>query len=301
MQQYQRHAEIIDRLQNGEILSITELSREWKVSSKTVQRDVGKLMEGNYGIERAEDGKRIRIKFNVHMAKGAETTIGVLDSLASQIGGDFYVKAQSALHKLQRYIASPFYTRIDVEDISSKLGLMEKIEDAISKQHMITFKYKKWQDPHHVKTYENVHPYKIVVFDGFWYLLGKYKKHYIKFYIKEINDLQTQGKTFQLEEKVIDRMQKAINIYFDPQKEPFEVVLLLDKNAIVYFERKPIKGQRLTKNRDGTANLEITLTHKQEVFYILKKWLPQIRVIEPYHLQEEFEDMVRNYLPDNSA
>jgi len=100
----------------------------------------------------------------------------------------------------------------------------------------------------------------------------------------------------QKEEKVIDRMERAINIYFDPKKEPFDVILQLDSDAIVYFERKPIKGQYLKKNSDGTAELTISVTHKKEVFYILKNWLPQIKVIEPYTLQEEFEKMMRNYL-----
>jgi len=296
MQQYQRHAIILERLQNGETLSISALAREWSTTSKTIQRDFKKLMEGNYGVVRADDGKRFCMSRNTPTSKSAETTIKMLDSLSSQIGGEFYVKAQAALHKLQLYIESPFYTRIDVENISDKLGLIEDLEYAISKQRTITFKYKKWYDPDHIKTYENVYPYKIVIFDGFWYLLTKYKDHYIKFYLKEIRELQILDKTFQKEEKVIDRMERAINIYFDPKKEPFDVILQLDSDAIVYFERKPIKGQYLKKNSDGTAELTISVTHKKEVFYILKNWLPQIKVIEPYTLQEEFEKMMRNYL-----
>jgi predicted DNA-binding transcriptional regulator YafY len=91
-------------------------------------------------------------------------------------------------------------------------------------------------------------------------------------------------------------MERAINIYFEPKNEPFDVTLLLESNAIIYFERKPIKGQYLKKNSDGTAELTISVTHKEEVFYILKKWLPQIKVIEPYALQEEFERMMQKYL-----
>ncbi len=294
--QHQRHSIILERLQNGETLSIAELAREWGILTKTVQRDFRKLMEGSYGVIRAEDGKRFTIAKNISTSKSAETAIKMLDSLSSQIGGEFYTKAQTALHKLQKYIESPFYTRIDVESISDKLDLVEDLEYAIAKQKMLTFKYKKWYKPREIKTYENVQPYKIIIFDGFWYLLSKYKEHYIKFYLKEIRDLHILDKTFEKDERVLDRMQKAINIYFEPKNEPFDVTLLLDHNAIVYFERKPIKGQYLKKNLDGTAELTISVTHEEEVFYILKRWLPQIRIIEPESLQEKFESILQDYL-----
>ena len=296
MKQHQRHNEILERLGNGEILSITELAREWGELTKTVQRDFKKLLEGNYDIVRASDGKKFTLARKQTTSKSAETAIKMLDSLSADIGGEFYTKAQVALRKLQRYIESPFYTRIDVENISNKLDLVEDLEYAISKQKTLTFKYKKWCDPDNIKTYENVKPYKIIIFDGFWYLLSQYKDHYIKFYLKEIRDIKILDQTFVQEEKVLDRMNKALDIWFDPKAEPFDVTLLLDRNAIVYFERKPIKGQYMKKNSDSTAELTVSITNKEEIFTVLKKWLPQIRVIEPAELQEEFEDMMKRYL-----
>ncbi len=127
-------------------------------------------------------------------------------------------------------------------------------------------------------------------------LLSKYKDYYIKFYLKEIHDLQILDQTFEKEERFIERMEKALNIYFEPSSEPFEVTLLLDSDAIVYFERKPVKGQYLKKNSDYTAELTISVTHKEEIFAIMKKWLPNIRVIEPASLQEEFEKELQRYL-----
>jgi predicted DNA-binding transcriptional regulator YafY len=298
--QYKRHNEILERLQDGETLSIIQLAREWNTTTKTVQRDFNKLMEGNYGVIRAEDGKRFTISRNTTTSKSAETAIKMLDSLSSDIGGEFYTKVQSTLHKLQKYIESPFYTRIDVENISDKLDLMEDLEYAVSKQKMITFDYTKSQYKGDVKTYENVKPYKIIIFDGFWYLLTQYKEHYIKFYLREIKNMKILPETFKKDEIILDRMEKAIDIWFDPKAEPFNVTFLLDEYAIVYFERKPIKDQYLKKNNDGTAELTISVTHEREIFSILKKWLPQVKVIEPYSLQEKFEAMIQKYLTDKT-
>lgn len=296
MRQHQRHNKILERLGNGEMLSITQLAHEWRTATKTIQRDFAKLMEGHYGVIRAEDGKRFTFAKKPYTSKSADTAINMLDSLSSDIGGDFYTKAQVALHKLQKYIESPFYTRIDVENISNKLDLVEDLEYAISKQKTISFSYKRWYKPDEIKTYENVKPYKIIIFDGFWYLLTQYKEHYIKFYLKEIEDLKILDQTFIQEEKVLDRMNKALDIWFDPKAEPFNVILLLESDAVVYFERKPIKGQYLKKNRDGTAELTVSISNKKEIFTILKKWLPQIKIIEPYELQEEFEEILKKYL-----
>ena len=68
--------------------------------------------------------------------------------------------------------------------------------------------------------------------------MTQYKDHYIKFYLREIRDLQILDKIFVQDEKVLDRMNKALDIWFDPKAEPFDVTLLLDSDAIVYFERK---------------------------------------------------------------
>ena len=294
--QHQRHNIILERLGNGETLSIAELAEEWGILTKTLQRDFKKLMEGNYGIIRADDGKRFILSQRQHTSKDANTAIKMLDSLSADIGGEFYTKAQATLNKLQHHIESPFYTRIDVENISSKLDLIEDLEEAISRQKMITFSYKTLKEPNEIKTYENAKPYKIIIFDGFWYLLAEYHGHIIKFYLKEIRNIKIQSQTFKQDEEVLDRLNKALGFWFNPKAEPFEVTLLLDHEVIVYFRRNPINRQRLKPNPDGTAELTVTVTDKREIFDLLKKWLPQVRVIEPEELQMEFEGILEKYL-----
>ena len=296
MLQHQRHAIILERLNNGETLSITEVAREFGEINKTLQRDFKKLMEGNYGIIRADDGKRFVLSKKQITSKSADTAVKMLDSLLSDMGGKLHAKVQPVLHKIQRHIESPFYTRIDVEDISDTMDLIEDLEYAISKQKMITFEYKRWWKPNEIKTHAEVKPYKIVIFNGFWYLIAQKRDFIMHLHLKSINNLKILDKTFKLEDKIIGRLEKAHNIYFDSSKEPFEVVFLLDHNAIVYFERKPLNGQFLKKNVDGTAELTISATNKEEIFPILKTWLPQIKVIEPPELQEEFENSIKAYL-----
>jgi len=294
--QHQRHNLILERLHNGETLSITALAKEWETTPKTLQRDFKKLMEGNYGIVRAQDGKRFTIKKEKVSSKDVLSTIQLLESMAAEIGGEFYTKTQTTLRKLQHYIDSPFYTRIDVEQISDKLDLIADLEEAINEQKRVSLTYKRWYRPKQIKTYHHVEPYKIIIFDGFFYLLTRYKEHTIKFYLREIDALHIEEERFEKDEVLLEKMEKAQGIWFDPKAEPFDVTLLLESDAIVYFERKPIKGQYLKKNSNHTAELTVSITNKNEIFTILKKWLPQITIIEPYALQEEFEEILNGYL-----
>ena len=49
----------------------------------------------------------------------------------------------------------------------------------------------------------------------------------------------------------------------------------------------------MQKNSDCTAELTVSIANKEEIFTLLKKWLPQIRVIKADGLQEEFEKMIK--------
>lgn len=41
--------------------------------------------------------------------------------------------------------------------------------------------------------------------------------------------------------KLMDRMDKALNIWFDPKVEPFDVTLLHDSDTIIYLKENPSK------------------------------------------------------------
>lgn len=296
--QHTRMNWIMERIKNGETLSITELSHEWGVSAKTVGRDFDRLISNNKAIERAEDGKKYRKKQNIQTVNDAQLIIEMIDSMARDVGGEFYMKTHPMLERLQQFMTTPIYSRVDIEDISSKFEMMRQLESAIKSQKKVSFTYQKWYTEE-VKKYINVSPVKLMLFDGFWYLLTEHEGHYKKFYLKEISECQVQKEDFKISRELNDRIENALNIWFDPQKEPFEVTLWLDTDAVVYFERKPIaKNQRLYKKPDGTAELIVRITNEEEIFPVLKSWLPNIRILEPddRQLQKAFDEMLEKYL-----
>lgn len=292
-----RQTWILERLNNSEELSITELSKEWNVSTKTLQRDFDKLNTMLPGqIERADDGKKYRKAKNYTAHNDGEIIIEMIDSMVRDIGGTTYTKAHKLLTELKAHIDKPFYTRVDVEDVSDKFELITQLERAMSDKQAVTLTYHRWYDDGD-KVYQDVHPLKIVIYNGFWYLLSEHEGYFKKFYLKEIQSCTFEDHTFTPDKKIIDRMESSVNVWFEPNNKPFEVTLWLDTDAVVYFERKPIaKNQKLYKKPDGTAELIIKITHKKEIYPVLRYWLPTVRILEPEHMQKEFETMLQEYL-----
>ncbi len=278
------------------MLSITALSREWGIPTKTIQRDFKKLQEGNYGIVRADDGKRFHLAKQKSTQSKTSSTLKLLDSFSADIGGNFYTKAQNALKRTEPYVNTSFYTRIDIEDISEKASLIEQIETAILQTRTIAFNYKRHYRPDEVKRYTHVKPYKIIVFDGFFYLYSQHHNYFPSFYLKEISNLHIEDRTFTYDENIISALTKAQNIWFNPKKEPFDVTLFVDSTIRIYFERKPLRNQFIKKYPDGTGEVTFSVTHKREVFSLLQKWLPHTKVLEPEILQYEFEEILSDYI-----
>lgn len=295
--QHKRHADILERLDNGEELSIGELAREWNVDPKTIQRDFDKLKHMYPDrVERAEDKKRYRKPVKRQIQNDGEMVLEMLESMVKDIGVDFYKKAHPLLERIQRQIKSPFYTRLDIEDIGSKFDIVMQLEQAIEQKREITITYTSYGKKV-AKEYSEVQPIKVIVYEGFWYLLAQHGKYTKKFYLKSIHSCDVTNTIFKHNPKIIDRMENAINVWFSTTEKPYEVRLWVDKEVVTYFERKPVtRNQKLYKQSDGSAELVLKVTSDEEVYPILKYWMPMIRVIEPAEIQEKFNTILLNYL-----
>jgi predicted DNA-binding transcriptional regulator YafY len=295
--QHKRHAEILERLENYEELSIGELAREWGVDPKTIQRDFDKLKQMYPGkLERSEDKKKYRKPMTHRAQNDGDMVLEILESMVRDIGVDFYKKAHPLLERLQRQIKTPFYTRLDVEDIGGKFDIVLSLEKAIEKKREVSLSYTPYGDKN-PKQYTSVRPIKVIVYEGFWYLLAQHNDQTKKFYLKSIQTCELTNAIFKHDPKVLERLENSINVWFSTDKEPYEVRLWVGPNVVTYFERKPIsRNQKLYKQRDGSAELVLKVTDDEEIYPLLKYWIPHLRVIEPIRIQEHYENLMRGYL-----
>ncbi len=291
--QHIRHSEILQRLHSGELLSITELSKEWDTNTKNIQRDFKKLMEGDYGVVRAEDGKRFKIDHSGKTTSTASSTaIKLLDSVAKDMGKGFHNSVTVELQKITSSSQTPFYAHIGLEDISQHMKVFKKLEDAIIRNKIVSLEYK----TKNIKKHEDIKPLKIVIFDGFFYLYCQKQDFTMKLYVKNISNVSISQKSFIADDELLKRLANAHNVWFETDAEPFSITLHVEKDIVKYFQRNPINKQPLKIYKDGSADLQIDVTSEGEVFSLVKRWLPDIKIVEPLELQEEFMEMLNSYM-----
>ena len=118
-----------------------------------------------------------------------------------------------------------------------------------------------------------------------------------KYYIKNISLAKITTREFSYDAKIDNLLENSISVWFDRDKEPFEVKLYANKIATKYFQRRPLPTQNVEAiSRDGSMEFSVNITHEMEIIPIVKYWIPHLRVISPSWLQDMIDDDLKDYL-----
>ena len=293
---YNRINQIYEMLKNNvHGMTITELSKELDVSTKTIQRDLYEVLNDFGAIKEGRTWKINPKLTQDSLASNEKLILGILDEMAKGAGGIFYSKAHSLLSQVTQQLEHPIFANINGEYLEEKnIALFEQIEKAIKQKVEIKFDYENYN--FHVK------PLKLAFFDGFWYLLAldikNDKETFKKYHLKTIKNIQTLDKTFEIPQIVEDRLRYANSVWFNLD-EQFVVKLFIDKSIKKYFERKPLRGQSINGvDRDGSIEIEIKLTHEMEIMPLIFWYIPFIKVLEPQWLADDVKERVQGYLKE---
>lgn len=289
-----RYTQIIAKLYSGAKLSNKELADEFGVSTKTIQRDFAKLLL-LFPIYQEKKLWQLKkdFEFREDFSIEDEITLKLLESTSKSFDESFAKSAEKLLKRIDENIASPIYTKIDIEDISSKLQEIKTIESAINENKKINFQYQKEENSFEVVA----EPYKIVNFEGFWYLVSKKDGYLRRYYLKNISGVEILDEKFRKSKQLQTNLDNAINIWFEETK-PYEVELLISSQISKYFQRKPISKTQYIKGFDdnGDMQLTLTITDDNELIPLIKYWLPHIKVVKPKELNEKIKKDVEKFL-----
>jgi len=282
------------KLYSGAKLSNTGLSNEFQVSTKTIQRDFAKLVL-MFPIFQEKKLWQLEknFEFKENLSIEDDITLKLLLQASKSFDKSFSKRADKLLSRIDDNIKSPIYTKIELEDISNKLTEISSLESATNSQNKIEFSYLKDDNYYDVI----VEPYKIVNFDGFWYLISKKDGNLRRYYLHNIFDIEILEDKFRKSKKIEELISNAVNIWFD-ETDSFEVELLIDESIKKYFMRKPISKSQRLKEFDKDENMIITLdiTNEKEIIPIVKYWLPNIKVLKPLGLNEKIQEEVKKFL-----
>lgn len=284
---------ILQRLYEGDSLSVAELAEEFNVSTKTIQRDFNERLI-RFPVEKQGRKWRMQSGYKLTKERTPEETlvIEMLENIAQSIGAGFGTKAKHLFSKLQNHTKNPIHSKTIIEDLSDNLELFHQLEEAIGNYSIIMFNYN--------KKLRHVKPYKIVSFEGYWYLYGEelLEKKLKTYYFKDISHFKLTDEHFQPQNHAYRILDRAINAWFEPNKEPFEVVINASPAIAKYFHRRPLSNtQRIEKiYEDESMDIALLVTSDREILHEIKKWMPDLIIISPKPLAIKAKEIADAFL-----
>jgi predicted DNA-binding transcriptional regulator YafY len=145
------------------------------------------------------------------------------------------------------------------------------------------------------ETLQNVKCLKIIYTDNNWYIAVETKDEKLRLLrIAFIEDINYSNKMYY-QKKVLEKYThffKHIQNAMSLNKPTKTAVLLASKDIAVYFKegmKKFFPSQKFIKTfEDGTVKFSIDYTNDMEILPFIKKWLPDIKILEPKELQEVY-------------
>jgi predicted DNA-binding transcriptional regulator YafY len=296
---WERLSYIYDRLmRTPDGVTITELASELDVSTKTIQRDLHEALAGAGVYCDGRRWKLNRSKQEDGLGATERIVLGVLDSLAKNAGTPFYSKAHKLLEQVSHQLEHPLFASVDSESLSEEnLLLFTNLEKFIKAKVIINVNYTTVQGQ---KRAMSLKPLKLAFFEGFWYLLALdagAKDTFKKLHLRSIHSIESTEETFTISPDINEKIAAARSVWFELFKEPFSVVLFVEKNAAPYFERKPFANQNITgRDKDGSIEVTIQATHEMEIIPFVLWYLPYIHVMKPTWLADKLKQRMNTYL-----
>lgn len=295
-----RHEEILQRLLCGELLAPSKLADEYGVSPKTIQRDfTNHIVKNNLQFDiRYEPELKVwkandRTRDKRFLTNEETLIISMFREIISKHGSTFNQQAEWFFRRYEDNIINSIYSKVDCEDISGQIADLMLIQQAIEHSSALSINYRE-------KGTRTICPYKIATFDGYWYIMARdTKDNKIKsFYFKEMADIELTTEHFMKEEGTLNRIDNAVNAYFDYHAEPFEVQLEVSPQVAHILKRKKINPTQYVINEydDGTIEVSLTITYPMEIIPFIQSWMPHIRVISPQVLQDQLEQNLKVYM-----
>lgn len=295
-----RLVSIMNKLNGGGQVRVSDLAKEFNIHVRSVQRDIELLNQTQFPVVAHEKGVYSFMEgFSLEKTKLSNEEASLLTffhDVADSLGKNFSESFRSLENKLLgKGEDSPFYMKLpETQDNIKNLPFMKVLEHAIDACQKISLSYTSEKG----NAIYTLSPVKLINFEGFWYLLAmpEGKRGYWKFRIEKIKGLELLTENFDPPRNLKAILDRSVNIWFTG--EPGEkIVLEIDKDSAHYFKKKIyFPEQRIVKEKkDGTLVLE-THANFNEVLRTIIHWIPDIKVIQPKELDSKIRELLNAYL-----
>jgi predicted DNA-binding transcriptional regulator YafY len=278
-----RLADMLIKLNNGETLNPQQLAQGYKVSVRSIQRDLNERLgvlplkqeQGLYRLESFYLGK-----LNLKDIKNFATLAGV-SGLFPKLDTDF-IRAILDTTISQAYDIKGQYH----EDVSELKPVFQLLQTAILQHQTVKFLYKGTE--HHVE------PYKLIHHRGCWYLAAGHQGLLKAYKLALLQNLHTQD-IFTPNQALLTQVNQEESIWFGVKKQ--EVILTVNKQVAAHFKRRPlIPAQQIVKElADGSLIVSSHISNELQILPIVRYWIPHIKILSPDSLREALQQSLKEF------
>lgn len=193
-------------------------------------------------------------------------------------------------------LSTPYFIKSeDYQKLNTDEEEVQQLEDAIDADNIIEFVYK--EERFHVE------PYRLVNFDGIWYLYGKDKEEKAAnncktWMLKHIDDVEIYfgDKHTTPDEEIDEDLDEAYSAQFVVDKAFDVTVKVSAEVADIFRQKNHLPRQKNTILPDGSLLVTSTISTYEDIDPEIKSWLPHIEILEPQEYREKFREELAGYL-----
>ncbi|OCL90764.1 WYL domain-containing protein [Arcobacter porcinus] len=296
--------ELLKELLEGKKISLKVFSSKYDLSIRTAQRyieDIIEVFEENI-IKDSEYYSFISnsifetniLNFN---KKELENFVDLYSLLDFDFSKNLDEKDKTILQKMEKKYSQVYMIKQNpFEQFTQKKDLLFDIKDAIKNRRYTKIEYT--SDKKYI--YEQAKILKIVYAEGNFYLAiltNEELNNGFKFLrLSFLDKIILYPNSFKKDYEAEDFLKNFQTLFSNYKKEPFEVVLKVDNKIKRFFiNKKFLSSQKIVENKEDLI-LSFKVTNSMEILPLVKKWLPNIKIISPKNLKDQLENELREYL-----
>ncbi|OCL95824.1 WYL domain-containing protein [Aliarcobacter thereius] len=296
--------QLLKELLEGKKISLKVFSSKYDLSIRTAQRyieDIIEIFEENL-IKDSEYYSFISnsiletniLNFN---KKELENFVDLYSLLDFDFSRNLDEKDKTILQKMEKKYSQVYMIKQNpFEQFTQKKDLLFDIKDAIKNRRYTKIEYT--SDKKYI--YEQAKILKIVFAEGNFYLAiltNEDINNGFKFLrLSFLDKIILYPNSFKKDYEAEDFLKNFQTLFSNYKKEPFEVVLKVDNKIKRFFiNKKFLSSQKIVENKEDLI-LSFKVTNSMEILPLVKKWLPNIKIISPKNLKDQLENELREYL-----
>ena len=293
-----RHKLIYQKLNQGQIVNVSELAKEFAVGIRTIQKDLNERLSGIYDIEDLGQGNYIFPKHH-RFVGGKDEDESIAISLMKEL-------QHSAIPEMDTYIESALTTRSNYDDIFVFGMHFEAIEDVEAFNILIkAIKWKVGVEFVYTKVDGSsrkvlVDPYRLANFQNYWYLIAYDPSAEIlkTYYFKNISELTMLYENFTGNVQIEEDLNKVCNsmdsVWWNGEQQ--SCLLRVKDKAKYYLERDVSANMEIVEQYENYVIVRMSYHNEIELFSFVKQWIPNVKIIDNQTLSDKLSAQLHDFL-----